>query len=100
MAKKANVEPTKQRTRNHVIASQSLNHVERFVYDKGHTAERLESDYGYDLIMSTYDKDGYLEAGFVLLQVKATDKIRKIESDTYVGFTISINHYRLWMAES
>ena len=35
-AKKANVEPTKQRTRKHVIASQSLNHVEKFVYDKGH----------------------------------------------------------------
>jgi len=99
MAKKANVEPTKQRTRKHVIASQSLNHVEKFVYDKGHSAERVESDYGYDLMVSTYDNEGYVEAGFILLQLKATDSIRKIENDTYVSFTISIKDYRLWMSE-
>ena len=99
MAKKANVEPTKQRTRKHVIASQCLNHVEKFVYDKGHSAERVESDYGYDLMVSTYDNEGYVEAGFILLQLKATDSIRKIENDTYVSFTISIKDYRLWMAE-
>jgi hypothetical protein len=99
MAKKSDVEPTKQRTRKHIIASQSLNHVERFVYDKGHSAERVESDYGYDLIVSTYDSEGYVEAGFILLQLKATDHIKKIKNDTYVSFTISIKDYRLWMAE-
>src|SRR5438270_12459245 len=99
MAKEANIELTKQRTRKHVIASQSLNHVEKFVYDKGQTAERVESDYGYDLIVATYDQDGYVEAAYILLQLKATDKIRKIENNTYVSFTISINHYRLWVAE-
>jgi hypothetical protein len=99
MAKKAKGEPTKQRTRKHIIASQSLNHVEKFVYDKGYSAERVESDYGYDLIVSTYDDDGYVEPGFILLQLKATDIIRKIENDTYVSFTISIKDYRLWMAE-
>ena len=99
MAKKANVEPTKQRTRKHIIASQSLNYVERFIYDKGHSAERVESDYGYDLIVSTYDADGYVESGFILLQLKATDSIKKIESNSYVSFTISVKDYRLWMAE-
>jgi hypothetical protein len=34
MAKKIKNEPTKQRTRKHVIAAQSLNHVEKFVYEK------------------------------------------------------------------
>jgi len=99
MAKKSNVEPTKQRTRKHVIASQSLNYVEKFIYDKGHSAERVESDYGYDLIVSTYDTEGYVEPGLILLQLKATDRIRKIEKDTCVSFTISIKDYRLWMAE-
>jgi hypothetical protein len=99
MAKKANVEPTKQRTRKHIIASQSLNHVEKFVYDKGHSAERVESDYGYDLIVSIYGNEGYVESGFILLQLKATDSIRRIESDTFISFTISIKDYRLWMAE-
>ena len=40
--------PRKQRTRQHVIADQSVNHVERFIIDEGHTAQRLEKDYGYD----------------------------------------------------
>ncbi len=82
-----------------MIASQSLNHVEKFIYDKGHSAERVESDYGYDLIVSTYDNDGYVEAGFILLQLKATDRIRKIEKSSHVSFTISIKDHRLWMAE-
>ena len=99
MAKKANVEPTKQRTRKHIIASQSLNYIERFIYDKGHSAERVESDYGYDLIVSTYDADGYVESGFILLQLKATDSIKKIENNTYVSFTISVKDYRHWIAE-
>jgi hypothetical protein len=51
------------------------------------------------LIVSTYDDNGYVEAGFVLLQLKATDNIKKIENATYVSFTISIKDYRLWMAE-
>lgn len=99
MAKKAAPDSTKQRTRKHVIASQSLNHVERFIYDKGYSAERVESDYGYDLIVSTYDAEGYVESGFILLQLKATDTIRIIENSAFVSFTISIKDYRLWMAE-
>jgi len=95
---KAKVEVTKQRTRKHVIASQSLNHVEKFVYDKGYSAERVESDYGYDLIVSTYDNEGYVESGFILLQLKATDNIKRIEGDTFVSFMISIKDYRLWIA--
>ncbi len=43
--------PKKQRTRQHVIADQSVNYVERFIIDEGHTAQRLERDYGYDLLL-------------------------------------------------
>ena len=50
-------------------------------------------------MVSTYDNEGYVEAGFILLQLKATDSIRKIENNTYVSFTISIKDYRLWTAE-
>lgn len=99
MPKKAKAEPTKQRTRTHVIAAQSLNYVEKFIYDEGYTAERVESDYGYDLIVSTYDEDGYVEPGLILLQLKSTDRIRKIANNTHIAFTISVKDYRLWMAE-
>jgi hypothetical protein len=99
MPKKAKAEPTKQRTRAHIIASQSLNHVEKFIYDKGFSAERVESDYGYDLIVSTYDSNGYVEPGFILLQLKATDGIRRVENSTFISFAISIKDYRHWTAE-
>jgi Domain of unknown function (DUF4365) len=99
MPKKAKAEPTKQRKRAHIIASQSLNHVEKFIYDKGFSAERVESDYGYDLIVSTYDSNGYVEPGFILLQLKATDGIRRVENSTFISFPISIKDYRHWTAE-
>ncbi len=34
-------------------------YVERFIIDAGHTAQRVEKDYGYDLLLFTYDEDGY-----------------------------------------
>jgi hypothetical protein len=40
--------PRKRRTRQHVIAGQSVNHVERFIIDAGYTALRTEKDYGYN----------------------------------------------------
>ena len=36
--------PRKRRTRQHVIADQSVNPVERFIIDEGHTTQRLEKD--------------------------------------------------------
>src|SRR5580692_6981989 len=41
--------PRKRRTREHVIADQSVNYLERFIIDEGHIAQRLYNDYGYDL---------------------------------------------------
>lgn len=98
MAKKTAAEPTKQRTRQHVIASQSLNHVEKFVYDEGYSAERVQNDYGYDLLVSTYDALGYVESGFILIQLKATDHIKVIKKNTLISFSVSIKDYRLWIA--
>jgi len=55
--------PRKQRTRQHVIADLSVHHVEGFILEEGHTAQRLSSDYGYDLILWTFDERGYPEPG-------------------------------------
>jgi hypothetical protein len=38
--------PRKRRTRQHVIADLSVHHVEGFVLAEGHTAQRVERDYG------------------------------------------------------
>ena len=86
--------PRKQRTRQHVIADQSVNHVERFIIDEGHTAQRLEKDYGYDLLLFTYDEQGYTEPGLVWLQLKASESLQSVGSD-YV-FDLDILYCATW----
>jgi hypothetical protein len=89
--------PRKQRTRQHVIADQSVNHVERVIIDQGHTAQRLERDYGYDLLLFTYDEQGYIEPGFVYLQLKASEQLQPTGAG-YV-YDLDVRDYRLWMLE-
>jgi hypothetical protein len=80
-----------------VIADQSLNYVERFIIDAGHTAHRLTLDYGYDLILFTYDDQGYAEPGIAFLQLKAAETLAQSGSD-YV-YDLDIRDYNLWLAE-
>jgi hypothetical protein len=89
--------PRKRRTREHVIADQSVNHVERLIIDAGHTAQRLTPDYGYDLVLFTYDDRGYLEPGSVYIQLKASETLPAVGAD-YV-FDLDIRDYNLWMIE-
>lgn len=89
--------PRKRRTRQHVIAAQSVNYVERFIIDAGHIAERVESDYGYDLILLTFDEQGYVEPGMVRLQLKAAETLTL--SRTGYVFDIDIRDYNLWLRE-
>jgi hypothetical protein len=89
--------PRKQRTRQHVIADQSVNHVERFIIDEGQTAQRLEKDYGYDLLLLTFDEHGYAEPGLTCVQLKAAESLQAVASD-YV-FDLDIRDYNLWMQE-
>lgn len=43
----------KKRPREHIIAGLSVNYVERYVFLRGYSVERIEYDYGYDLIIFT-----------------------------------------------
>jgi hypothetical protein len=90
-------EPRKQRTRQHVIADQSVNHVERFIIDERHTVQRLGSDYGYDLFLFTFDERGYAEPGVLSLQLKAAETLSCVGSN-YV-FDVDIRDYHLWRNE-
>jgi hypothetical protein len=89
--------PRKRRTREHVIADLSLNHVERFILEEGHTAERRTSDYGYDLTVYTYDKNGYTEPGAIFVQVKGAEQL--LASGNDVTFDIDVRDYALWTTE-
>jgi len=96
MAKKI-IGPHKQRTRQHVIADLSVNHVERFILEEGHTTLRQEKGYGYDLFLFTHDERGYAEPGLVCLQLKAAETLRRVGSN-YV-FDVDIRDYHLWKLE-
>jgi hypothetical protein len=89
--------PRKQRTRQHVIADQSVNYVERFIIDEGHTTQRLEKDYGYDLLLFTYDEQGYVEPDLAFLQFKAAETLEQSGAD-YV-FDVDIRDYNHWVRE-
>jgi len=53
----------KKRPREHIIADLSVNHVERYVLLCGYSVERVEYDYGFDLVIFTYDANGEIENG-------------------------------------
>jgi hypothetical protein len=46
----------KKRTREHVIADQSLGHIQQFVANSGFTSEAVNKDYGYDVSVNTFDE--------------------------------------------
>jgi hypothetical protein len=92
----------KKRTRQHVIADISAHdisahYVEGFALEEGHTAQRLTSDYSYDLLLRTFDEEGYAEPGLVLIQLKSAESLHMVGSD-YV-FDVDIRDYHLWKIE-
>ncbi len=87
----------KQRTRGHVIADLSVNHLERFILEEGHVPVRLPSDYGYDLAMQTFDGAGHVEAGAVYWQLKASDSWNA--SGGAIPFDLDVRDFNLWMRE-
>jgi len=53
--------------------------IERLFLKRGHTVQTIEQDYGVDPVVYTHDRDGYVEAGEIYLQLKATDAPRLSE---------------------
>jgi hypothetical protein len=94
---KTSIPPRKQRTREHIIADLSVHHVEGFVLLEGHTAQRIDQDYGYDLLMTTFDEHGFVEPGNISIQLKASETLKSVGSD-YV-FDVDIRDYNLWISD-
>jgi hypothetical protein len=89
--------PRKRRTRQHVIADLSVHYVEGFILRAAYAAQRLGSDYGYDLIMWTFDERGYIEPGATYFQCKAMEEL--LESAPDYIFDLDIRDYNLWIRE-
>jgi hypothetical protein len=89
----------KRRTREHIIADLSVNHVERQALLCCYVVERRKHDYGIDLELFTFNKNGEIEQGKVLLQLKATDRLRLRADQPAVSFRIDRRDLVLWLAE-
>jgi Domain of unknown function (DUF4365) len=88
-----------QRTRSHIIASLSANSIERVFLERGHTVLKTEQDYGVDLVVFTYSKSGFVEAGNIYIQLKATDAPVISADRTFYSFSISTRDYNAWTIE-
>ncbi|HVX85032.1 MAG TPA: DUF4365 domain-containing protein [Phycisphaerae bacterium] len=89
----------KRRTRAHVIADLGVNYVERLALLAGFTLERVEHDYGIDLLMHTYAESGELEPGYINFQCKATDKPNLLAGKRAVAVRLDRRDLHSWLNE-
>ena len=99
MSRKKPAPRKKRRTREHVIADLSANHVERQALLCGYSVERRVHDYGIDLTLLTYDVEGNVENGEILVQLKATDHLKLVSGGQMVGCRIERADLRAWLHE-
>jgi hypothetical protein len=89
----------KRRTREHIIADLSVHHVEGHVLRCGWVVERMVHDYGIDLELHTFDPSGQVEEGTILLQLKATERLRLRKEATSFPFRVERSDVIHWLAE-
>lgn len=87
----------KRRTREHIIADLSVNHVEKCVLQCGWTVQRVSPDYGVDLLLTTFNRRGEIESGTVRLQLKATDSIRVSARRNAVAVRLDLRDVVYWL---
>ena len=78
----------KRRTRAHILADLSANHVERQALLCGFSVERVAHDYGIDLLLTTYDRRGVVQNGYVAFQLKATDSPHVVANGSAVAYAL------------
>ncbi len=89
----------KRRTREHVLADLSVNHVERQALLCGYSVQRWLHDYGIDLLLSTYTDAGEPDPGAILIQAKATDHLAINAKGQFISVRIERAHLRSWLIE-
>src|SRR5712691_1715693 len=87
----------KRRTRQHIIADLSVNHVERFIFRCGFAAEITRHDYGIDMMLFFYGDDGAIRDGQVLIQLKASDSLKVVEDRSAIAFRVDRRDLNFWL---
>lgn len=91
--------PGKHRTRGHILADLSANRFEWHALACGFSVERIQHDYGYDLALFTYDRQGRIENGMIWVQLKATDHARLNRLRNAVVVRVERAHLLFWLRE-
>jgi hypothetical protein len=99
VARKRQPRERKLRTREHVVADLSVNYVERQILLRGFAVNRLETDYGIDMLMLTYNDEGEVESGHVLFRVKATDTLQLLQDEQTIVCRIEVADLKSWQDE-
>ncbi len=82
-----------------MLADLAVNHAERQIILRGFSVDRVEHDYGFDLVMTTYDADGMIENGQVMIQVKGQDKSPVMSAKESLPFRLDRRDLDLWLRE-
>lgn len=89
----------KRRTREHVIADLGVDFVERQALRCGYSVERIVHDYGLDLEVFTFARNGEIEKGSILVQAKATSRVRLRPGNASFPFRIARADLVHWLAQ-
>jgi hypothetical protein len=90
----------KRRTREHVLADLSANYVEKQALLCGFAVDHVRPDYGIDLMVRTFNRGGEAENGWILFQLKATDRVTVVENGRAVTCRVERADLRHWLNES
>ncbi|AKG21318.1 DUF4365 domain-containing protein [Calothrix sp. 336/3] len=91
--------PRKRRPREHIIADLSVNYVEKYILLCGFSVERIIYDYGYDLVIFTYNERGEIENGQIYIQLKSTDSLAVLFDQKTITFSLTRSDLELWLLE-
>ena len=89
----------KRRTRGHIIADLSANHVERQALLCGYSMERVVHDYGIDMVLYTYSQEGEIESETVKIQLKATDNLVVLKDGQTISLSVERADMEFWLRE-
>lgn len=81
------------------MENQSRAHVQYYIANAGYTYEITTKDYGYDLVVNTFDQEGYIDPGSILIQLKASEVLKSQLNEPNYFFDLDTRDYRLWIDE-
>jgi hypothetical protein len=100
MARPLSPDQRKLRTREHVLADLGVNYVEKQALLCSFSAQQVQPDYGIDMMVQTFNRYGEVETGWLLFQVKATDRIKIVDGGQALWCRLQRAHLRHWLRES